>query len=115
MNFPIKLKKIIDAGGACPYQIEAETEQGEYFYLRYRGGRLRAGVTGSSAKFSHSKESYNVIDGQSGHHLNGSISEEEHRPLLEGKIIFPEGFKLQYDYYSSEQEPDPRDGLPNPQ
>ena len=107
MNLPIRVTKIETSGGACPYQIEGTTENGDYFYLRYRGGRLRAGVWPTHNDFWNrdwSKESaYNIIDLQYGHHLDGAVNDEEFRPLLEGKIIFPEGFKMDTEHY---QEPE---------
>lgn len=115
MSLPVKIKKILCAGGACPYQIEAETEDGQYFYLRYRGGRLRAGVAPTSEQFTHSKESYNVIDIEHGHTLAGWAHDDELRPLLEGKVIFPEGFKMEYEHVDNYTHEDPRDGLPDPQ
>lgn len=108
MNFPIRITKIEISGGACPYQIEGTTEDGEYFYLRYRGGRLRAGVAKNHAEFwnrnwSSDNSPYNVIDIEYGHPLDGSCREEEHRKLLEGKVIFPEWFKMGTEHY---QEPE---------
>lgn len=58
----IVIKSIEYAGGACPYQIEATTEDGKYFYLRYRGGRLRACVLETRESFFQSGFNYNVID-----------------------------------------------------
>jgi hypothetical protein len=107
MNLPVKITKIEISGGACPYQIEGYTENGDYFYLRYRGGRLRAGVAKNHNEFWQRDWSvsspYNIIDIQYGHPLAGCCNEEEHRPLLEGKIIFPEGFKMDTAHY---QEPE---------
>ncbi len=94
VNFPIKITRILCAGGACPYQIEAITKEGNYFYLRYRGGRLRAGVAKTEKDFDFSKDSYNVIDIRCGDDFDGSINHEEHSKLLEGKVIFPEGFEM---------------------
>jgi hypothetical protein len=37
----IKISKIIYSGGACPYQLEANTEDGNWLYIRYRNGMLR--------------------------------------------------------------------------
>ena len=115
ISLPVKVTRIETAGGACPYQIEGNTENGDYFYLRYRGGRLRAGAWPTHKDFWNrdwSKESaYNIIDIQYGHRLAGSVNHDEFMPLLEGKIIFPEGFKMGYDCYSTTQEDDPRDEI----
>jgi hypothetical protein len=90
----IEIKSIQLAGGACPYQIEATTSAGEFFYLRYRGGRLRAGVSKNPESFGYKTESYNVIDVKCGEELDGWADHARIMPLLEGKIIFPKGFKL---------------------
>jgi hypothetical protein len=36
----IKITKILGYGGACPFQIEALTDDDRLIYGRYRGGRL---------------------------------------------------------------------------
>jgi len=41
----IVVKEILHAGGACPFQVEGKTEQGEEIYARYRWGRLRVEIT----------------------------------------------------------------------
>jgi hypothetical protein len=41
----IVVKEILQAGGACPFQVEGKTEQGEEIYARYRWGRLKVEVT----------------------------------------------------------------------
>lgn len=114
MNLPVKVTKIDWCGGACPYQIEGNTEDGSYFYLRYRGGRLRAGVAESHNAFwkrewTPENNPYNVIDIQYGHPLDGAVSHDEFMPLLEGKVIFPDGFKMETERYQEPQYDDPRD------
>ena len=112
MKLPVKVTHIEWSGGACPYQIEGTTEDGEYFYLRYRGGRLRAGVAPTHKEFWNVDWSkvnpYNIIDMEYGHPLDGSCNEEQHRHLLNGKVILPDDFKMQYEGYSHK---DPTDGL----
>jgi hypothetical protein len=114
MKLPVKITYIEWSGGACPYQIEGTTEDGDYFYLRYRGGRLRAGAWPTHKDFWNrdwSKESaYNIIDVQCGEPLDGMADEEMFLPLLKDKIIFPDDFKFGYDGYSSKQDGDPREG-----
>lgn len=92
MNFPIKIVKIDSAGGACPYQIEGETENGEYFYLRYRHGLLMAGISDKEETFTHSINSYNVVNQQLGDEYDGWPDDAKIRKAIEGKIIFPDGF-----------------------
>lgn len=41
----IIVKKIIYAGGACPFQVEALTDKGEEIYARYRWGNLSIEIT----------------------------------------------------------------------
>ena len=112
MKLPVKVTHIEWSGGACPYQIEGTTEDGEYFYLRYRGGRLRAGVAPTHKEFWNVDWSkvnpYNIIDEKCGEDLEGWISEKKHRPLIDGKIELPSDFKLQYEDYNHK---DPTDGL----
>ena len=111
MKLPIKVTKIEWCGGACPYQIEGNTENGDYFYLRYRGGQLRAGAWPTHKEFWNrdwSKESaYNIIDIAYGHRLAGSVNHDEFMPLLEGKIIFPKGFKMDTEHYEEPEQDQP--------
>ena len=51
----IVLKTIHIAGGACPYQLEATTDDGKWFYLRYRNGMLRYAIAPSSASWMKRK------------------------------------------------------------
>ncbi len=110
MNLPIKISKIDSSGGACPYQIEAQTEDGQYFYLRYRGGRFRAGVAPTNKDFwtgDYSKGSpYNIIDVKCGDDLDGSVYHEEFIHLLEGKVIFPEGFRMDSSFHYTDNIPE---------
>ena len=113
MNLPVKVTKIETSGGACPYQIEGSTDDGQYFYLRYRGGHLRAGVAPTHEDFWKRDWSvsspYNIIDIAYGHHLDGSCNDKEHRPLLEGKVIFPEGFSMDTEHYQEPEYENPTD------
>ena len=104
----ITLRKILWAGGACPYQIEAITDAGEYFYLRYRGGRLRAGVAPTKKEFWdvnwREGNLYNIIDVACGEPLDGWATHEILHPLLKDKILFPEGFKLDSEHYVNPED-----------
>jgi hypothetical protein len=40
----IIVSEIIEAGGACPFQVSAKTDKGEEVYARYRWGQLRVEV-----------------------------------------------------------------------
>lgn len=91
MNFPVRIKSVAWKGGACPYQIEATTEEGKYFYLRYRGGYLRFGVWNRGSDFDHENYLYSekVSD-----EFDGSVDADLFKQKLEGKVIFPEGFEF---------------------
>lgn len=103
----ITIKTVDLAGGACPYQIEATTDSGEYFYLRYRGGRLRAGVSKAPEFFKYVGESYNVIDVRIGDEYDGFINHDEAMKYLKDKVIFPEGFRMSFgDVVEPQQEDD---------
>jgi hypothetical protein len=91
----IVIKSVEYAGGACPYQIEATTEDGKYFYLRYRGGRLRACVSETHESFLQSASNYNVIDIPFGDEMAGYAYHDDIYPLLESVIKFPVGFKIE--------------------
>ena len=93
----IVIKSIEYAGGACPYQIEATTEDGKYFYLRYRSGRLRAGISETEESFRQSDINYryNVIDIPFGDEMAGYAYHDDIYPLLEPVIRFPDGFKIE--------------------
>ena len=96
VKFPVKIVSIEMEGGACPYQVEATTEDNQYFYLRYRHGRLRAGVSPREQDFKCGTDDYNVIDkivDETG--WAGWAHHDELAPLLEGLVMFPEGFRLE--------------------
>ncbi len=41
----IKIKEILNYGGACPFQIDALTDDNRRIYGRYRGGRVRVYIS----------------------------------------------------------------------
>jgi hypothetical protein len=109
-RIPVRIASIQMAGGACPYQIEATTDDGQFFYLRYRHGRLRAGISPKEEDFIYSSEGYNVIDKQvDPDGVGGSACHDELMPYLDGIVIFPEGFRLETAYHQEE----PYDDLPH--
>lgn len=89
---PIVLSKILCSGGACPYQIEAETSDGKWFYLRYRWGRLRYGVWDTMNHFDHSSYLYSEQLDPEG--WDGVCDPEMFAAKLAGRVIFPEGFQF---------------------
>lgn len=96
----VKLTEILMAGGGCPYQLEATTDDGQYFYLRYRNGWLRAGVALTELAFWSLKRDwsvenpYNVIDQQVGDSLDGVADHEKFMALLKDKVEFPADFSF---------------------
>lgn len=103
------------AGGGAPYQIEATTEDGQYFYLRYRGGRLRAGVSQKEGDFwrGDNKWNYNVIDEVIGDEYDGIANHELFSSLLKDKVKFPEGFTFNtHRYYPDNREAAPKTDYP---
>lgn len=101
----ITIKSIECSGGACPYQIEATTTSGAYFYLRYRWSRLRAGVAESAETFQHTENDYNIINESIGDPMDGMADHETISKALEGKVVFPADFYFSYD----NKRPDPFD------
>jgi hypothetical protein len=102
--FPVKVTKILNSGGFCPFQMEFLDDQGNWGYLRYRGGYLRCGIAASEDEFwrGEYKWVYNVINEQIGDRYDGSPDDALFREKLEGKLILPEGFKFEGDtHYES--------------
>lgn len=86
------IKKILFAGGACPYQIEAETDDGKFFYLRYRGGVLRFGVWENESKFDINNYMFSK---RVGGEYDGWPDAETFDRELKDLVQFPEGFTHQ--------------------
>lgn len=90
------IKTIKSAGGACPYQLEGETSDGKWFYLRYRGGWLRYVVAETHTSWIKSrKDSWYDYSKQIGEELDGWADHEKFITELDGRIKFPEGFKFE--------------------
>ena len=99
----VTIKTINYAGGACPYQIEATTDDGKFFYLRYRWGTLRYGVWENEAAFDCKYTFSKVIgDEYAGWGDNKLIAK-----ALEGHVVFPEGFM----HESFSEKNYPQDGV----
>lgn len=91
----IYIKKIIYAGGACPYQLEAETEDGKWFYLRYRSGMLRYVLAESEYSWAkEKKDNWYDFSKQIGDPLDGYANHEFLFPHIKDHVKFPDGFKL---------------------
>jgi hypothetical protein len=92
----ITVKQIYNSGGACPYQLEGLTDSGEYFYLRYRGGRLRCGTWKSMEYFlTDGNYEYNIFDQVIGDRYDGFPDHERFMKLLKDKVIFPKWFRFE--------------------
>jgi hypothetical protein len=101
----IVLKTIHNAGGACPYQLEATTDDGKWFYLRYRGGMLRYAIAPSSTSWMKRKgDSVYDFSKKIGDDFDGVANHETIYPHLKDLVKFPEDFKI-----SSEEIVDPTD------
>lgn len=85
----VTIKQVLYAGGACPYQIEAITDDGKFFYLRYRSGTLRFGVWENEESFDITNYMFvkTIGDRYEGWGDHDLISKE-----LEGLVTFPDGF-----------------------
>jgi hypothetical protein len=101
----IIIKSIECSGGACPYQIEATTDDGRHFYLRYRWGHLRASCHKDPTMEC---QDYNVISEQIGDPMDGVIDHDKVVELLKDKVKFPDGFIMNYSGSSNHQEEDDR-------
>ena len=100
----IKISKIIYAGGACPYQLEANTEDGKWLYIRYRNGMLRYVVAQSETQWNKSKkDSWYDFSQKIGDDLDGGAEHDKIYPYLKDHIDFPEEFKIQSYPYIGEQ------------
>ncbi len=92
----IKIVKIIYAGGASPYQLEANTEDGKWLYIRYRNGMLRYVVAQSETQWIKSKKDSRYDFSQKiGDDLDGVAEHNKIYPYLKERIVFPEGFKIE--------------------
>lgn len=89
------IKKIHYSGGACPYQLEGETEDGKWIYIRYRGGMLRYVVAENDISWMKSrKDSWYDFSKNIGDELDGYAEHDKIYPHLKEHIQFPDGFKL---------------------
>jgi hypothetical protein len=100
----IKISKIIYAGGASPYQLEANTEDGKWLYIRYRNGMLRYVVAQNHTQWTKSKkDSWYDFSQKIGEDFDGVAEHDKIYPYLKDHIDFPEEFKIQSYPYIGEQ------------
>lgn len=90
------IKTIKMAGGACPYQLEGETTDGKWIYIRYRNGMLKYVVAESeTAWIKNKKDSWYDFSKNIGDEFDGYAEHDVLYPHLKDHIQFPEGFKLE--------------------
>lgn len=94
MFIMVKVKKVLEAGGWAPYQLNAETECGREIYLRYRGGRLRWGFVG---KGRLTPETYE-FGAQIGGEYDGCADDKAFNEALKGSLEFPDGFSFERNF-----------------
>lgn len=91
----IKIKTLLSYGGACPYQLEAITEDNKWLYIRYRHGVLSYVIANSCKEWMDSdciNYEYNELIGDI---MDGYAKHDLIFPHLCDKIEFPEGFRLE--------------------
>jgi hypothetical protein len=88
---PIKVVKAKVTCSGCPYQVEGKTDNNQYFYLRYRGGWLTIYVALTKSSF-HPSINQPVIKVQIGGRFDGTASEAQFAPALQGKMVMPDGW-----------------------
>jgi len=77
-NRPV-VKSLEQTCEACPSQWEGEFEDGSYFYIRYRWGRLRAGKGHSLSEAIQDQDTYVTYTGDC---LSGYLSQKEMITIL---------------------------------
>ena len=100
----LKVAKILESSGSCPFQLVALTECNRKIYLRYRGGRLRFGFI----KENQLTPDEYLFSEQIGHQLDGCADDALFRKALAGVIEFPENFT--FDSASEIHELENREG-----
>lgn len=94
----IKIKTILLAGGACPYQLEAITDDGKWLYIRYRNGMLRYVLAETSTEWlKNKKDTWYDFNQKIGDDMDGFADHEKIYPYLKDHIQFPEEFKISSD------------------
>lgn len=93
----IVIKKLLSYGGACPYQLEAETSDGKWLYIRYRWGTLSYVVADSYESWMKGPYDYTYRE-KIGSEYDGYASHDLIFPYLKDKIVFPENFKIESMY-----------------
>lgn len=74
-----RIVHIREFGGACPTQLEGETDQEQSVYARFRHGFLRVDVNGET-----------VFHKCLSDHLDGALSYDQLKAATRGEIEWPE-------------------------
>lgn len=89
MKAKIVIVDLFQTSTACPSQWEGETDKGEFFYARYRGGYFRAGIAASDYEFFNAEKTpYNIINKKIGDRFDGCMDTNQMMDLLKDKIDF---------------------------
>jgi len=91
----ITIKKLLSYGGACPYQLEAITEDDKWLYIRYRYGVLSYVVANSEKEWMDNDCIEYDFSEQIGDKMDGFAKHDLIYPYLKDKIVFPENFLLE--------------------
>lgn len=91
----IVLKTILSAGGACPYQLKATTEDGRCFYLMYKNGILTYAIASSFITWAHNPRSdIYEFSKRIGDESDGYADHSTIHPHLKDIVKFPAGFQI---------------------
>lgn len=90
----IVISKLLSYGGACPYQLEAETSDGKWLYIRYRWGIISYVLADSYESWMKELSDYTYRE-KIGSEYDGYATHDLIFPCLCDKIQFPEGFRIE--------------------
>lgn len=87
----IKITKILNHGGSCPFQIDALTDDDRMIYGRYRWGHLtvRIGEYGNHSAFAAVDGKY-LFENYIGGEYDGSMTLEEFKEQTKTALDFSE-------------------------
>lgn len=90
-NNMIKIKTILNHGGACPFQIDALTDDDRLIYGRYRFGNLsvQIGEAGDHSEFA-AVRGEEIFGGKIGDDYDGSMNLEEFKEHTKETLDFSE-------------------------
>ncbi len=80
----ITVASVSEMGGACPFQVEGLTDDGQRVYARYRGGRLAVYVGTDYPIAAH-----RMFELSFGHPLDGSLNGATLAALTKDALTWP--------------------------